>query len=75
MSIRLTGTNGFYLKEENVRFSTVGSRCRQNLKFENLTSLFGGLHQKIAPKGMPHSQQSIRFLVCDVVSGVAVDVS
>ena len=57
----------FYLKEESGRFSTVGSRCRQNLKFENFTSL---LHQKIAPKSMPHSQQPIMFLFCDVVSAL-----
>ena len=30
------------------------SRCCPNLKFDNFTSSFGRLHQKIAPKGVPH---------------------
>ena len=30
------------------------SRCCPNLKFDNFTSSFGWLHQKIAPKGVPH---------------------
>ena len=42
---RLLDTNGFH----------AGSRCRQNLKCENLTSL-GRLRQKIAPKSVPHVQ-------------------
>ena len=31
-----------------MRFTTVGSRCRQN--FNNFTSLFGGLRQKLKQK-------------------------
>ena len=30
------------------------SRCRQNLKYDNFTASFGRLHQKIAPKSVPH---------------------
>ena len=50
VSFHLTGTNGFYLKEENGRFSAVGSCCRQNLKFEisrrYLTDYIKKLHQR-----------------------------
>ena len=31
MHFRLFGTNGFYVKKENERFTAEGSRCRQNL--------------------------------------------
>ena len=40
MSLHLIGTNGFYIKAENERFSAVVSRCRQNFKFENITSFY-----------------------------------
>ena len=47
----LLGTNGFHVKAGNKRFSTTSSRCHQNLKFENFTSLFGILlRKKIAQK-------------------------
>ena len=52
----LLGTNGFHVKAKNGRFTAPGSRCRQNLKYENFTSLFGRLRQKIAAKSVPHVQ-------------------
>ena len=45
---RLLGTNGSHLKAKSERFTAAGSRCRQNLKYENFTSSFGRLRQKIA---------------------------
>ena len=53
---RLLGTNGFLVKAKNERFTAAGWRCRQNLKYENFSSLFGRLHQKIALKSVPHVQ-------------------
>ena len=50
---RLLGRNGFQVKAENERFVAAVLRCRQNLKYENFTSSFGRLRQKIAPKGVP----------------------
>ena len=41
---------------ENERFIAAGSRCRQNLKYENFTPLFGRLRQKIPLKSVPHVQ-------------------
>ena len=35
-----------YVKPGNKRFATASSRCRQNLKYENFTSLFGRLRQE-----------------------------
>ena len=56
MHFRLLGTNGFHVKAKNERFTAASSRCRQNLKYENLTWSFGRLHQNIAPKSVPHVQ-------------------
>ena len=53
---RMFDTNGFHVKAKNERFTAAGSRCRQNLKFENLMSSFGRLRRKIAPKSLPHVQ-------------------
>ena len=58
---RLFGTNGFHVKAKNERFTAVSSRCRQNLKYENLTSSFGRLRQNIAPKSVPHVQHDHFF--------------
>ena len=44
---------GFHVKAKNERFTTASSRCRQNLTYENFTSLFGRLRPKIAPKSVP----------------------
>ena len=56
LHFRLPGTNGFHTKAKNKRFTATGSRCRQNLKYENFTSSFGRLRQKIVPKRVPHVQ-------------------
>ena len=47
----------FHVKVKNERFTAAGSRCRQNLKHKSLTTSFGRLRQKIAPKSVPHVQQ------------------
>ena len=47
---RLLGTNGFHAKAQIEKFTAAGSRCRQNLKYENFTSSFGRLRQNIAQK-------------------------
>ena len=52
----LLGTNGFHVKAKNERFTAANSSCRQNLKYENFRSSFGGLRQNIAPKSVPHVQ-------------------
>ena len=67
---RLLGTNGIHVKAENKRFSAAGSRCRQNLKYENFKSSFGRLRQKFASKGVlhvlhdyfPHPANQIHYL-------------
>ena len=56
MYICLLGMNGFHVKAEDERLTAAVSRCRRNLKYENFTSLFGRLRQKIAPKSVPHVQ-------------------
>ena len=47
---RFLGTNGFHVKKENERFTALGSRCRQNLKYEvsrrHLADYVQTLHQK-----------------------------
>ena len=48
------GTNDFHVKTNNERSTTAGSRCRQNLEYENMKSSFSRLRQKIAPKSVPH---------------------
>ena len=53
---RLLGTNGFHVKTKSERFTAASSRCGQNLKYENSTSLFGRLRQTFAPKSVPHVQ-------------------
>ena len=56
VQFRLLGKDGFHVKAKNERFTPAGSRCRQNLKYENFTSLVGRLRQNIAPKSVPHVQ-------------------
>ena len=53
---RVLRTNGFHVKAENERFTAVGSRCRQNLKYEHFMSTIGRLRKQIAPKSVPHVQ-------------------
>ena len=43
VSFDLIGTNCFHIKAEKEMFSTVGLRCRQNLKFKNWPTL-GAYH-------------------------------
>ena len=57
---RLFGTKSFHAKAKNEIFTAVGSRCRQKFKYENFTSSFGRLRQKIEPKSMPHVQHDYR---------------
>ena len=58
---RFLGTNGFHVKEESERFTAAGSRCRQNLKYENSTLSFGTSRQKIAAKSVSHVQHDYFF--------------
>ena len=53
---RFHATNGFHVKAKTERFTPASSRCRQNLKYETFTSLFGRLRQKIAAKSVLHVQ-------------------
>ena len=46
----------FIIEAENERVTAAGSRCRENLKYENLASSFSSLHQKIATKSVSHVQ-------------------
>ena len=39
VSFPLIGTTDFHVKAENERFTAAGSSCRQNVQFENFTSL------------------------------------
>ena len=56
LHLRLLGTSGFHAKAKNERFTAAGLRCRENLKNENFTLLFGRLRQQISPKSVPHVQ-------------------
>ena len=56
VDFRLLATNGFRVKAKKERFTAASSRCRQNLKYENLPSSFGRLRQNIAPKSVLHVQ-------------------
>ena len=58
--------------ERQERFTAAGLRCRQNFKYENVTSSFGRLRQKkIEPKGdaarLFFVIQPIKSLICSVV--------
>jgi len=46
----LLAVNDFRVKTKNGRFTSTGSRCRKKLKYENLTSLFCRLGQKLHQK-------------------------
>ena len=59
----LFGTNGYHAKAKNETFTAASSRCRQNLKYENFTSSFARLSQKIALKGVPHTQHESFFSI------------
>ena len=51
---RLLGTNRFYVRAEDERFTAASSRCRRNLKYENPTSSFGRLRENFSPESVPH---------------------
>ena len=55
-SFHLIATNDFLAKAENERFTAAGSRCRQNLKFENFPRhrLADTPHQKNVSKCVLH---------------------
>ena len=44
------GKNAFHVKAKNEKFIAADLRCRQNLKYENFTSLFGRLRKKLHQK-------------------------
>ena len=46
-------------KAKNARFPAASSRCRQNLKYENFTSLFGRINQKL--------HQKTRLTCCTII--------
>ena len=78
---RLLGTNGFYARAKNERFTAAGSRCLQNLKNENLTSSFGRLRENCTKKRAARAArlffliQPIKSFICGVVVAVAVVIS
>ena len=45
-NFRIITSVSFHLKEDNERFTAMGSDCCQDLKFENVTSSFDRLHQR-----------------------------
>ena len=78
---RFLGTNGFHVKAENEQFTAAGSRCRQNLKYENFTSSSGRLRLKNCnEKRVARAAQlffliqPIESLICGVVVVIAVAV-
>ena len=44
---RFLGTNGFHVKAEDEKFTAAGSCCHRNLKYDNFTSLFGRLFERM----------------------------
>ena len=56
VQFRLLSINSYHVKAKNERFTAASSHCRQNLKYDNLTSSFDRLRQKIALKSVPHVQ-------------------
>ena len=74
-SIHLIDTNGYHEKLENERFSVSGSRCRQDLKFEVVTSSFGRLRQRNVFNVQCFSfslNKVIISLIFDIVAAVAL---
>ena len=47
LSFHFLGTNSFHVKAENERFTAAGSRCCENLKYEDVMSSFARLHKKL----------------------------
>ena len=78
VSFRLLGTNGFDAKAKNEKFAAVGSRCHQNLKYENFALSFGRRCQRKCNKKGTARAAVLFFLIQSIISsirGVAVGVS
>ena len=60
---------------ENERFPVVSSRCREKLKYRNVTSSFGGRRQRIVLKCVPHVRATRLFFLIQPIrslfSGIA----
>ena len=70
---RLLGTNGFYVKANNERFTTASSCSRQNLKCENFTSSKHCTKKRAARAArLFFFLQLMKSLICGVVVDVAV---
>ena len=67
VSFHLIGGNGFHIKAENEGFSPVGSRCHQNIKYENFRSSFSRLRQKNCIRKLAgRTARFFVFLICNV---------
>ena len=82
VNFRLLGTNGFRVKAKNERFTTAGSPCCLNLKYEKFMSSFGKLGKKNCTKKRAARAGRLFFLIqpiipliCGVVVAVAVVIS
>ena len=64
----------FHANAENQRLTASALHYRPNLKYENFTSSFGRLIQRIAPKSVFFLIQPIKSLICGLVVAVAVAV-
>ena len=53
--------NGFHAKAKNERFIAAGSRCCQNLKYENFTLSSDRLRQQSAPKHVLHVRHALLY--------------
>ena len=65
-SFHLIGTNGFHVRSGNEKFTAVGSRCRQNLKFETVQLLFD--HVKEMCLNACCTSSAIIFLIQPIIS-------
>ena len=78
MSFRFLGMNDFHAKAENERFTAAGSRCRQNLKYENSLRSLADYVKTCTKKRAARAArlffliQPIILLICGVVVAVAV---
>ena len=57
----LSRHNDFHAKAKNKRFIAVGSRCCQNLKYENFTLSSDRLRQQSAPKHVLHVRHALLY--------------
>ena len=60
-AIWLARHNGFHEKAKNERFIAVGSRCCQNLQYENFTLSSDRLRQQSAPKNVLHVRHALLY--------------